>query len=63
MLSIISVPGPHILLPTWFFLFFSLSTDYCSLATDLFLSDPDDGTTEKSRGKKDISIRFSPTID
>jgi len=25
--------------------------DYCHLATDLFLSDPEDGTTEKSRGQ------------
>jgi hypothetical protein len=25
--------------------------DYCSLATDLFLSDPEDGVTEKSRGQ------------
>lgn len=25
--------------------------DYCHLATDLFLSDPDDGTTERSRGQ------------
>lgn len=25
--------------------------DYCHLATDLFLSDPDDGTTEKSKGQ------------
>lgn len=26
------------------------SYDYCHLATDLFLDDPDDGTTERSRG-------------
>lgn len=25
--------------------------DYCHLATDLFLSDPDDGTTERSKGQ------------
>lgn len=25
--------------------------DYCHIATDLFLSDPDDGTTERSRGQ------------
>ncbi|HHL31405.1 MAG TPA: conditioned medium factor [Oceanospirillales bacterium] len=25
--------------------------DYCSIATDLFLSDPEDGVTEKSRGQ------------
>lgn len=27
------------------------SVDYCHLATDLFLSDPDDGTVEKHRGQ------------
>ena len=25
--------------------------DYCSLGTDLFLSDPEDGVIEKSRGQ------------
>ena len=25
--------------------------DYCNMVTDLFLSDPEDGTTEKGRGQ------------